>query len=159
MPLFFLLSGFSMTLGYGKKKFTCSTICCGPCKTTLNCCICCTCKNNCCCLCCCCKNINEEGQEGDDGDVQIEFDSWNFYKNRFTRILPVYYATFLFSLPLIFLGHNFFISPYNYGATIGGSILAIVLQQTVLMSEFGFGPDGPSWTVSTLFFFYWFYPR
>ena len=143
-----------MTLGYGKKKFTCSTICCGPCKTTLNCCICCTCKNSCC-LCCCCKNKNEEGQEDDE----VEFDSWNFYKNRFTKILPVYYVTFLFSLPLIFLGHNFFISPYNFGATIGGSVLAIFLQQTVLLSEFGFGPDGPSWTVSTLFFFYWFYPR
>ena len=33
MPLFFLLSGFCMTLGYGKKNYTASTICCGPCKT------------------------------------------------------------------------------------------------------------------------------
>ena len=150
MPLFFLLSGFSMTLGYGKKKFTCSTICCEPCKTTLNCCICCTCKINCCCLCCCCKNKNEEGQE------EVEFDSWNFYKSRFTRILPVYYITFLYALPLIFLGHNDIISPYDYSASIGGSVLAIFLQHQVLLAP---SPNGPSWTVSTLFFFYWFYPR
>ena len=140
MPLFFLLSGFCMTLGYGKKKFTCSTICCGPCKTNLN----------------CCKNKNEDGKD----EVEVVFDSWNFYKSRFTRILPVYYLTLLYALPLLFLGHLYDASVEDLGFGIGGTFLAIFLQQSVLFTtETWFGPNGASWTVSTLFFFYWFYPR
>ena len=137
MPLFFLLSGFCMTLGYGKKKFTESSIGCGPCKTTIN----------------CFKNKNVE--ECEEENV---FDSWNFYKSRFARILPVYYATFVYAIPLIFLGLQKY-SVYDYGLSIGGSIVALFFQQTVFMSYFGYGPNQTSWTISTLFFFYWFYPR
>ena len=81
MPLFFLLSGFSCTLGYGRKKYKRATECCGPCKTTSGC----QCEN--------CKNAEEE-----------IFDSWRFYFNRMTRLLPVYYATYLFALILSPLG-------------------------------------------------------
>ena len=34
MPLFFLLSGFSLTLGYGRTKYRRATLCCGPCAAT-----------------------------------------------------------------------------------------------------------------------------
>ena len=95
-------------------------------------------------------------EEGQEDDKEVEFDSWNFYKSRFTRILPVYYATYLYALPLIFLGHNDIISPYDYNGGIAGSVLAIFLQHQVFLKA---SPNGPSWTVSTLFFFYWFYPR
>ena len=78
MPLFFLLSGFSCTLGYGRKRYMRATECCGPCKTTG----------------CQCENAEEE---------EI-FDSWRFYFNRMTRLLPVYYATYLFALVLSPLG-------------------------------------------------------
>ena len=37
MPLFFLLSGFSCTLGYGKKTYKRTSLCCGPCRTTSGC--------------------------------------------------------------------------------------------------------------------------
>ena len=140
MPLFFLLSGFCMTLGYGKKKFSHSSIGCGPCKKPINFCM----K----------KSIEEYNEE----NVISIFDSWNFYKSRFARILPVYYATLVYAIPLIFLGHQKY-SAYNYGSSIGGSIVALFFQQTVFMTYFGYGPNPPSWTISTLFFFYWFYPR
>ena len=129
MPLFFLLSGFCLTLGYGRKKYTQSTVCCGPYQTT--------------CVCCCTSQDEQN----------IVFDSWNFYKGRFIRILPVYYACFFYALPLIYLGY------YNYMGNIGaGSFLALFFQQSIVM-VFGLGPNSASWTVSTLFFFYWFYPR
>ena len=83
MPLFFLLSGFSCTLGYGRKKYKRATECCGPCKTTTGC----QCEN--------CKNAEEE-----------IFDSWRFYFNRMTRLLPVYYATYLFAIILSPLGSS-----------------------------------------------------
>ena len=77
MPLFFLLSGFSCTLGYGRKMYMRATGCCGPCKTT--------------------------GRQCENAEEEI-FDSWRFYFNRMTRLLPVYYATYLFALVLSPLG-------------------------------------------------------
>ena len=106
------------------------------------------------------RKLNTSLKDGKD-EEEVVFDSWNFYKNRFSRILPVYYVTIFYALPLYFLGHL-----YEYDASLrnwgflGGTILSIFLQQTVLFStETYFGPNGPTWTVSTLFFFYWFYPR
>ena len=37
------------------------------------------------------KNIEESNEE----NTISTFDSWNFYKSRFARILPVYYTTFV----------------------------------------------------------------
>ena len=34
MPLFFSLSGFGLTLGYGRAKYKRTTLCCGPCAAT-----------------------------------------------------------------------------------------------------------------------------
>ena len=76
--------------------------------------------------------------------------------------MPVYYLTIFYALPLFFLGHLYDYDPslgtdWGFGA---GTVLSIFLQQTVLFTtETYFGPNGPTWTISTLFFFYWFYPR
>ena len=124
MPLFFILSGFCLTLGYGKKKY--SKVC-----------------GSCC-------NSNQSGSNPDSNENI--FDSATFYFGRLTRILPIYYICFLYSLPLIPLLWQW--SPN----VIGGSISAVFLVQTWII-VLGFGPDGPSWTISTLFFFYLVYPR
>ena len=135
MPLFFLLSGFCLTIGYGRKQYTSSSRCCGPCsKSTKSCCF----------------------SSQDKEEEEVLFDSWNFYKGRLTRILPVYYACLLYAFPLMFLGHSHF-AVSNYLLGLGGSFLALFLQQSVVII-LGFGPCGPSWTVSTIFFFYWFFP-
>ena len=136
MPLFFLLSGFCMTLGYGKKKYTSSTLCCGNCTCITGC----DCKP--------CRKSSEEGQI---------FNSANFYLGRMTRIMPVYYFCYFAALPLIYLGYG--ISPwYDMHFNGIGLIVSLFGVQTWVIL-YGFGPNGPSWTVSTLFFFYLVYPR
>ena len=115
MPLFFLLSGFCLTLGYGKKSY------------------------------------NSENNDFDDKE---------FLFGRVTRILPVYYFTLLFAIPLIPLGHSYF-PPSDYYPVFGGTFAAFFLIQTwILIFEFvPSTPNGPSWTVSTLSFFYLLFPK
>ena len=69
MPLFFLLSGFSLTLTYGKTLWNGSTRGCFGWKTSTQ------------------DGIDTENP---DGDPKI-FDSWAFYKKRLIRILPLNY--------------------------------------------------------------------
>ena len=87
------------------------------------------------------------------------FDSIDFYLGRFTRILPVYYFCMVVGIVLIPFGHSYS-APENILANVGGTLLSIFLVQIWVMNPFtGFGPNGPAWTVSTLFFFYLVYPR
>ena len=58
---------------------------------------------------------------------------------------------------MIPFGHGSF-GPDNLWFNIGGSVLSVFLLQTWVL-VFGFGPNGPSLTVSTLFFFYLVDPR
>ena len=137
MPVFFLLSGFCLTLGYGKKKYTRSTLCCGSCQTTSG---------------CDCRPCRKQPDSSDE-----IFDSWEFYFGRISRILPVYYLCLLLAIPLIPLGSYWF-APTNLYYNIGGVVSAIFLVQTWIF-HFWFGPVGSAWTVSTLFFFYIVFPR
>ena len=82
MPLFFLLSGFSLTLAYGKTLWNGSTRCCLGCKTTTS-----------------------DGVDLENPDEEIKiFNSWEFYKKRFIRILPLHY-----------LGHILVIMVWKFG--------------------------------------------
>ena len=94
------------------------------------------------------------------GSNQEIFDSIGFYLGRFTKILPVYYFCLFAGAVLLPFGHysgNPF-APDNLWFSVGGSVVAIFLVQTWVFI-FAFGPNGASWTVSTLFFFYLVYPR
>ena len=128
MPLFFLLSGFCLTLGYGKKNYK-TPKCCAPCKS------------------------NDDDPKNDGKEA---FNYSEFFFGRMTRILPVYYFCYFFALPLIPLGHSYY--PGNaYDLTIGGSILSFFLVQAWVI-VLHMGANGPSWTVSTLTFFYLLFP-
>ena len=137
MPLFFLLSGFCLTLGYGKKSYSGCAIFCVPCKLKSGC--------SCCHLCKCCET---------DSNLD-RFNSTSFYLRRLTRILPVYYFCLIFAAILIPFGHTNFTAFWYNGY---GSFVAVFLVQTWILI-FGVGPNEPSWTISTLFFFYLLYPR
>ena len=84
----------------------------------------------------------------------------DFIFGRASRILPVYYFCFFFALPLIPLGHRFFGFCLGSDLTfsIGGSLSSLFLVQSWIL-YFSFAPNVPSWTVSTLFFFYVFFPK
>ena len=91
-----------------------------------------------------------------DSNQEI-FDSIDFYLGRLTRILPVYYFCLIAGAIIIPFGHGPF-APDNLRFNVGGSVMSIFLVQTWVM-WFGFGANGVSWTISTLFFFYFVYPR
>ena len=95
MPLFFLLSGFSLTLAYGKTLWNGSTRGCFGLKTS-----------------------TQDGvdTENPDGDPKI-FDSWAFYKKRLIRILPLNYLGHVLVLIVWKFGYSnlyFFKSIINY---------------------------------------------
>ena len=129
MPLFFLLSGFCLTLGYGKKNYK-TPKCCAPCKS------------------------NDDDPKNDGKEA---FNYSEFFFGRMTRILPVYYFCYFFALPLIPLGHSYYPGNLSYDLTIGGSILSFFLVQAWVI-VLHMGANGPSWTVSTLTFFYLLFP-
>ena len=94
------------------------------------------------------------------GSKQEIFDSIDFYLGRLTRILPVYYFCLIASAILIPFGHSNPVQPFppnNIIYHVSGSVLSIFLVQTWVLHMAT--PNGVAWTVSTLFFFYLFYPR
>ena len=81
MPLFFLLSGFSLALSYGKTIWNGSTRWCFGCQTS-----------------------SSDGIDQENPEQQPKiFDSWEFYKKRFFRILPLHY----FGHILVLIGWKF----------------------------------------------------
>ncbi len=111
MPIFFLLSGFCLTLRYGSEKFTSKT--------------------------------------------RGHFNYWTFLGARLARIMPVYLICYFAALPLYFLGFSSH-DPFTALSIIGAILPLFLVQSWVLV--FNLGPNGPDWTVSTLFFFYLVFP-
>ena len=86
MPLFFLLSGFSLALAYGKTLWNGSTRCCFGCKTT-----------------------SSDGVDVENPEQEPKiFNSWEFYKKRFIRILPLHYLAHILVLIVWKFGYNNF---------------------------------------------------
>ncbi len=131
MPLFFLLSGFCLTIGYGKTPLYSGLGLCLP-----------------------CGGSNEAAAE-DEKNKPPKFATWRFFRNRFSRILPVYYTCMILATPLIFLGYST-LAPTD-SRTIPGALEAIFGMSTMVIVH-GVGPNGPGWTICTLFMFYLVYP-
>ena len=82
MPLFFLLSGFSLALAYGKTLWNGSTRYCFGSKTS----------------------SMDGAKVNNSGSEPKIFDSWSFYKKRMIRILPLYYLGHILMLTIWKLG-------------------------------------------------------
>ena len=70
MPMFFLLSGFSLSVAYGKTMWNGATRCSLGCKKEI---------------------LDNDGNLEDQKEKPNLFDSWGFYKKRLIRILPLHY--------------------------------------------------------------------
>ena len=81
-----------------------------------------------------------------------EIGSKTFVQRRLYKILPIYYFSLVLAFPLIFLGHNYFHPKMNH-FTFWSCLLSLLGVQSWVV-KYGFGPVGPSWTLSTLWFFY-----
>ena len=86
MPLFFLLSGFSLSLTYGGRKWDVSSLTC--------------------------RNTNTEGASGvtyaeTPSKQSSIFDAWEFYKKRMIRILPLHYLGIILGLITLKFGYLF----------------------------------------------------
>ena len=116
IPLFYLLSGYSLTLGYGRSN--CSSVTSGS-----------------------ASSINY----------------FKYLRNRFARIAPLYYFSFIFFIPA-YIHINYWnpnpILVFSLTATCTNSWL---FPKVLEMSP-PFPPNIPAWTISTLFFFYLIFP-
>ena len=141
MPLFFLLSGFCLTLAYGKKNYKKPTLCSGNFQI----------------FSACDHEPCHKQSDLESNEVEEIFDSCKFYFRRMTRIMPIYYFCLILGGILMFSGHakN---SPDD-PMTKSGIISSILMIQSWINFIAGFGPNPPAWTISTLFFFYIIYPR
>ena len=129
MPLFFLLSGFCMTLSYGKTQYDGFNYFC----------------------------ISTQTHENEGSEVKI-FETGNFLIGRCIRILPIYWITFILALLLVFVGHSCYPPDADFGYLVGNCIVFLLMIQTWIGQLAGACPNGPAWTISTLFFFYFNYP-
>eukprot|EP00238_Polyblepharides_amylifera_P004091 CAMPEP_0196590754 /NCGR_PEP_ID=MMETSP1081-20130531/67438_1 /TAXON_ID=36882 /ORGANISM="Pyramimonas amylifera, Strain CCMP720" /LENGTH=243 /DNA_ID=CAMNT_0041913943 /DNA_START=40 /DNA_END=768 /DNA_ORIENTATION=- len=129
MPIFFLLSGFTLAITYRDVKF-----------------------QDCC-------RTHTETQAAVSANEHVAtparvMSPAKFYRNRFARVAPVYYLTTLLTVPLVFLGQAG--SPVS---ALPGSLVVSFLGVSTWFLFAGGGPlNGPSWTVSTLALWWWFFP-
>lgn len=137
MPLFFILSGFSLAIMYGSRPWA-ENKCCG--------------KNS-------SPPPNPESlEEAQSTECQPPaFNSWRFYRNRFARTMPVYYICTLIAIPPTLFGFGS-ASVDNFPLSMLLTIIPVVTLVSPLASGGIFAIDGPSWTVCTLIAFWAFFP-
>lgn len=139
MPLFFMLSGFTLTILYADNSGLHSLISNNDDMNTLN-------------------NVsNHMGQQPQTSTNEVhDIDNWKFYRNRFARAMPLFYLTMLLAIPITVVGFG----------TVPPAVLAPVLILANIfplatLSSFILGPtlNGVAWTVETLLFFWLLFPR
>eukprot|EP01052_Picozoa_sp_SAG31_P021760 SAG31_NODE_1699_length_7499_cov_5.315135_3_plen_147_part_00 len=114
------------------------------------------------CFCDCCDRPHANNPPIDP-ILSKPFDKRRFYINRFARLIPVYLLTNLAAIAV-----DFHTEPALYG--VGGCDLAcynyFFLFRSVLTlfgltswtGNFMSPLNGVTWTISTMFFFYWLFP-
>jgi peptidoglycan/LPS O-acetylase OafA/YrhL len=149
MPLFFLLSGFSLTIGYFKKIVGRghtkdeATVAGDSAIVAV-------------------EPIAVENQErctlknkGSEAAPAFSFTQFQYF--RALRVMPVYYITFLLAIPPVLCGFGE-LDPGSKGYITSSFITNIIPVNTWFFLFLGSPMDGPSWTVCTLWFFWLCFP-
>ena len=130
MPVFFLLSGYSLALTYGRTKYESNTRSC-------------------------CTSPIEGGE-----DKRVLFKTFNFYRNRFARTMPVYYiSNFVLGLSAYFFafGTRAF-SNVNAMWMFVASVINSLFPVGMILPGMMMPMVAPGWAISTLWFFYIVFP-
>jgi len=91
------------------------------------------------------------------GDSKMNI--WQYYQNRLSRILPVYYFTLILIIPIYFNGFgNFEVDSITDSFFLRSLLVNIIPIQTWLLEYFGYMLNFPAWTVCTLIFMWIFFP-
>lgn len=137
MGLFYIISGFVMAVGYAQ------TLQRYPSQGLLGE----ACDNLCCCCCKWCIDLPLRPEEG-----LASMEAWDFMFKRCARLGPMYYLTNLVSVFLLPMSTQLAAVLYSCG-----QIVATSLFMTSWIAG-GSPPNGATWTVSTLMFFYMCFP-
>lgn len=150
MPLFFLLSGFSMTIGYHDRLFSHSL------RSSPNC----------------------RGANGSEGNVLIEMKTGNdaameeeknnqttpqlspigkYFYNRIIRVIPVYFICTCEAIPPTLYGYGN-LDPKDSFSMISSFVQSFIPTSTWTLFLAGIPLDGPGWTIATLYFFWLCFP-
>ncbi|CAM9796695.1 unnamed protein product [Phaeothamnion confervicola] len=149
MPLFFILSGFSLSAVYGNRRWKAPS----PWFS------------------CCSKSTATAVETEHDGETAAaskgaaadesslkSFDWRRFYRNRLARVGPVYYLLNLAAIPFWFAGFGG-VAPDNYSGITSVTIVSLIPTSTVFSFALGSNLDGPAWTVVTLLWLWAYFPR
>ena len=135
MPFFFLLSGFVMTLGYGQTQYERPG---------------------------CCGGGPEYSTSDGQGKAATMMDKSKFWQNRFARLFPVYAVTNLMIAGAIASmgGVGVLGTPQGLlGMGLQFSLAIFGLNTWFLpFVDVGMPPNGVTWTICTMSFFYWVFP-
>ena len=97
-----------------------------------------------------CTSLSWSSKSSDD-----KLNIASFFQNRLARIGPMYYLSYFASIPLIFAGHSYF-GPQDPRLIPG--LLESFFGLTSWAFFHGVGPNGPSWSLSTIVGFYLLFP-
>jgi peptidoglycan/LPS O-acetylase OafA/YrhL len=146
VPLFFILSGFTLAVVYGDTVW-CAGSSCGD----------------------CCTGSLATAEGNNKGKALISSSSSSslsssregsfvaFLQNRAARLLPMYYLCSALGVPLLLSG--FTKVPPTEACEVGAVVTSFTLTSTLLVvSDYGWNVDGPAWFVATLVWFYILFP-
>ena len=140
MGLFFMISGFVLTLGYGQEVYVntdgmlCEACCCSCCDSFY----------------CCIPSPSSSSITSTTTESSTKsFPTRDFLYKRYVRLGPLYYLTNLISIPIWFL-----INP-----NLVAFIITTISSMFLLTSWIGIYPlNGVLWSISTMVLFYLSFP-
>lgn len=152
MPLFFLLSGFSLTVGYYSRLLSPDYQPAAKSEAELQ-----------------VVNPeegvpqsmtgNEQNNDKANAKAKVPMTFGNFQFLRALRVMPVYYITFLMSIPPLLCGFGPF-NPTSNVTVAASTITNIIPVNSWIFFLLGYGQPfiGPTWTICTLWFFWLCFP-